>query len=57
VTGGTRGIRRGIVEMVAAEGAAVGFTGRSDADGHAVEEAVCAGGGRAGLTFDQLTAS
>ena len=29
VTGGTRGIGRGIVEMLAAQGAAVAFTGRS----------------------------
>jgi meso-butanediol dehydrogenase / (S,S)-butanediol dehydrogenase / diacetyl reductase len=41
VTGGTRGIGRGIVEMLAAEGAAVGFTGR------AVEAAVAQAGGRA----------
>jgi NAD(P)-dependent dehydrogenase (short-subunit alcohol dehydrogenase family) len=47
VTGGTRGIGRGIVEMLAAEGAAVGFTGRSEANGQAVEEAVTAAGGRA----------
>ena len=47
VTGGTRGIGRGIVEMLAAEGAAVGFTGRSEPNGRAVEEAVAAAGGRA----------
>ena len=47
VTGGTRGIGRGIVEMLAAEGAAVGFTGRSEANGHEVEAAVVAAGGRA----------
>ena len=30
VTGGTRGIGRGVVEMLAAQGAAVVFTGRSE---------------------------
>ena len=30
VTGGTRGIGQGIVEMLAHEGAAVAFTGRSE---------------------------
>ena len=30
VTGGTRGIGQGIVEMLASEGAAVAFTGRSE---------------------------
>ena len=33
VTGGTRGIGRGIVEMLAAQGAAVAFTGRSQEKG------------------------
>ena len=47
VTGGTRGIGRGIVEMLAAEGAAVAFTGRSVDNGRAVEAAVAAAGGRA----------
>ena len=47
VTGGTRGIGRGIVEMLAAEGAGVAFTGRSEANGRDVEEAVAAAGGRA----------
>jgi NAD(P)-dependent dehydrogenase (short-subunit alcohol dehydrogenase family) len=47
VTGGTRGIGRGIVEMLAAEGAAVAFTGRSESNGAAVEKAVAAAGGRA----------
>jgi NAD(P)-dependent dehydrogenase (short-subunit alcohol dehydrogenase family) len=47
VTGGTRGIGRGIVEMLAAEGAAVAFTGRSVDDGHRVESAVGQAGGRA----------
>lgn len=47
VTGGTRGIGRGIVEMLAAEGASVAFTGRSEANGAAVEKAVADAGGRA----------
>jgi meso-butanediol dehydrogenase/(S,S)-butanediol dehydrogenase/diacetyl reductase len=47
VTGGTRGIGRGIVEMLAAEGAAVAFTGRSEEDGLTVENAVAEAGGRA----------
>lgn len=47
VTGGTRGIGRGIVEMLAAEGASVGFTGRSAEAGRAVEGGVIASGGRA----------
>jgi len=47
VTGGTRGIGRGVVEMLAAEGAAVAFTGRSVENGRAVEAAVAAAGGRA----------
>jgi NAD(P)-dependent dehydrogenase (short-subunit alcohol dehydrogenase family) len=47
VTGGTRGIGRGIVEMLAAEGAGVAFTGRSEANGREVEEAVRAAGGQA----------
>jgi meso-butanediol dehydrogenase / (S,S)-butanediol dehydrogenase / diacetyl reductase len=47
VTGGTRGIGRGIVEMLAAEGAAVGFTGRSVDAGRAVEATVVEAGGRA----------
>ena len=47
VTGGTRGIGRGIVEMLAAQGAAVAFTGRSHEHGHAVEKAVLEAGGRA----------
>jgi len=49
VTGGTRGIGRGVVEMLAAEGAAVAFTGRSEANGRAVEAAVVEAGGRAGF--------
>ena len=40
VTGGTRGIGRGIVEMLAAQGAAVAFTGRSEDKGRDVEAAV-----------------
>jgi NAD(P)-dependent dehydrogenase (short-subunit alcohol dehydrogenase family) len=47
VTGGTRGIGRGVVEGLAAEGAAVAFTGRNEANGHEVEELVTAQGGRA----------
>jgi meso-butanediol dehydrogenase/(S,S)-butanediol dehydrogenase/diacetyl reductase len=47
VTGGTRGIGRGIVEMLAGEGASVVFTGRSEANGAAVEKAVADAGGRA----------
>ena len=47
VTGGTRGIGQGIVEMLAAEGAAVAFTGRSDEHGRAVEAGVNEAGGRA----------
>jgi meso-butanediol dehydrogenase/(S,S)-butanediol dehydrogenase/diacetyl reductase len=47
VTGGTRGIGRGIVEMLAAQGAAVAFTGRSQDKGREVEAVVAASGGRA----------
>lgn len=47
VTGGTRGIGAGIVAMLAAEGAAVAFTGRSQDKGVAVEAAVRAAGGQA----------
>lgn len=47
VTGGTRGIGRGTVEMLAREGAAVGFTGRNEAAGEEVERAVHDAGGRA----------
>lgn len=47
VTGGTRGIGQGVVEMLAAEGAAVAFTGRSVDAGKAVEAAVNDAGGRA----------
>jgi meso-butanediol dehydrogenase / (S,S)-butanediol dehydrogenase / diacetyl reductase len=46
VTGGTRGIGRGVVEMLAAEGAAVAFTGRSQANGHEVEAGVKDAGGQ-----------
>ena len=47
VTGGTRGIGQGIVEMLAAEGARVAFTGRSVDHGRAVEAGVIAAGGQA----------
>ncbi|HEX4016222.1 MAG TPA: SDR family oxidoreductase [Frankiaceae bacterium] len=47
VTGGTRGIGRGIVEMIAAQGASVAFTGRSQDRGREVEAAAAAAGGRA----------
>jgi meso-butanediol dehydrogenase / (S,S)-butanediol dehydrogenase / diacetyl reductase len=47
VTGGTRGIGRGIVQMLAAQGAGVTFTGRSEANGAEVEALVAAAGGRA----------
>jgi NAD(P)-dependent dehydrogenase (short-subunit alcohol dehydrogenase family) len=47
VTGGTRGIGAGIVEMLAAEGAAVAFTGRSEDAGRAVEAGVNDARGRA----------
>jgi meso-butanediol dehydrogenase / (S,S)-butanediol dehydrogenase / diacetyl reductase len=47
VTGGTRGIGRGIVEMLAAEGANVVFTGRTVEKGHEVERVVREAGGEA----------
>lgn len=47
VTGGTRGIGRGIVEMLAAQGAAVAFTGRSQDLGREVEARIVAAGGSA----------
>ena len=47
VTGGTGGIGRGIVEMLAAEGAGVAFTGRSRENGRDVEAAVRDAGGQA----------
>jgi NAD(P)-dependent dehydrogenase (short-subunit alcohol dehydrogenase family) len=46
VTGGTRGIGRGIVDMLAREGAAVVFTGRSEDRGREVESAARRAGGR-----------
>ena len=45
VTGGTAGIGAGIVEMMAAEGAAVAFTGRSKDVGEALQERLRARGG------------
>ena len=47
VTGGTRGIGRGIVQMLAAQGAGVAFTGRSEANGREVERLVAEAGGQA----------
>src|SRR5829696_327665 len=47
VTGGTKGIGRGVVEMLATEGAAVTFTGRSEDVGREVEAGVVAAGGQA----------
>ena len=47
VTGGTRGIGKGIVTRFAAEGARVVFVGRTVADGEAVEKEVRAAGGEA----------
>jgi len=47
VTGGTRGIGRGVVEMLAAEGAAVTFTGRTEDAGRAIEAQINDEGGRA----------
>jgi len=47
VTGGTKGIGRGVVEMLAAEGAAVTFTGRSEDIGREVEAGIAAAGGQA----------
>ena len=47
VTGGTRGIGRGIVEGMAAEGAGVAFTGRSADLGREVEAEVNGRGGQA----------
>ncbi len=45
VTGGARGIGRGTIEMLAREGAAVGFTARSEDTGLDVERAVRDAGG------------
>lgn len=47
VFGSTRGIGRGIAERLAADGAGVVITGRSDADGKDVEEAIRTAGGQA----------
>jgi NAD(P)-dependent dehydrogenase (short-subunit alcohol dehydrogenase family) len=47
VTGGTRGIGRGVVEMLTAEGAAVARTSRSEANAHDVEATVKEAGGQA----------
>lgn len=47
VTGGSRGIGRGCVEMLAREGAKVGFTGRTEETGRMVEDIVKKAGGEA----------
>ena len=47
VTGATRGIGEGVVRMLAREGAAVAFTGRSEDKGREVERSVREVGGRA----------
>ena len=47
ITGGTRGIGRGTVEMMAAEGAKVAFTGRTEVLGAEIVEAVRRAGGEA----------
>src|SRR5947207_4899583 len=47
VTGGTKGIGREVVEMLAAQSAAVAFTGRSEDVGREVEAGVTAAGGQA----------
>src|SRR6185295_5972154 len=47
VTGGTKGIGRGVVEMLAAEGAGVTFTGRSEDIGREVEAGITEAGGQA----------
>lgn len=47
VTGGTRGIGRGVVQGAAAEGACVAFTGRSRQLGRDVEDGVRSAGGQA----------
>jgi meso-butanediol dehydrogenase / (S,S)-butanediol dehydrogenase / diacetyl reductase len=47
VTGATRGIGRGVAEMMAAEGAAVVFTGRTEERGREIEQAINEAGGQA----------
>ena len=47
VTGATRGIGRGVAEMLAAEGAAVAFTGRTADKGREVEQGILDAGGTA----------
>ncbi len=46
ITGGTRGIGRGVVEGMAAEGAAVAFTGRTEERGREIEKLVNDRGGQ-----------
>lgn len=50
VTGGSRGIGRAIVELFAAEGAAVAFCGRDEDAGWQAERDVAADGGRVAFT-------
>jgi meso-butanediol dehydrogenase / (S,S)-butanediol dehydrogenase / diacetyl reductase len=47
VTGGNRGVGRGIAHRFAEEGASVVFTGRDEESGRAVEKEIRSAGGRA----------